>query len=755
MNFNRITSLALFAALAAAGAAATEYVVDGIRYDCSGSGNSAKAIVLPAKATDTPYAGDIVIPSAVHISDTGRDYNVVELKKEAFAASAVTSVELPAGITSLGMSCFEDCTELTSVVLPTSTSMMPQYCFKGCTSLESIEIPSTFGTMQGNVFEGCTALKEVTLPAGSGYLLGANFFKDCASLEHVVVPGNFTLLGVNLFQGCTSLQWVEFQYATPGKSYLSAGMFDDDFLANGTIYVPDGSEEAYKAINGMADVNILPVSARVETPEPEWVSRGEATFFDPWICSVFREPRYSWKVEVEESTSRPGYFRMKNPYLNGKCPMFVLGEANDVYINAEDPTAVYIESQGLGFTPNSSVAPEFLISSVAGRHIENNIGTLEDDKAAGLTGFYNEGIIRIPQGGMLWSFPPYTDDDYYWCKYDFELRFPDAVVYEIDAEVMCIDDYYLNLWKECVTPGETVPVMVEASNGIASIKYGVIPGVENPTSSELVTIANSDNTIEAGRNDFAVPDNYVGRMSLIIAAIDSKGNVRDYARVLFDVINEDVYGPWKSIGWTKYEDVIMYSIYEAFVEPYAVEVEESTSTPGIYRLKNVYSPNGYWNSSEGNLHHHEDQNHYLYINAEDPAWVYVMPSPVGMKGNDGSMLLTSLVAINLANGYPMDIIQASAPDFFGSRSDSGLITIPDGMVYASETRYENGEYYSANLGMEMRIQLPGFVGVEEVEAEADGKDARYFNLQGVEVKNPAPGTPVIRVVGDKATKVIM
>lgn len=751
--------MALFAALSAAGAAATEYVVDGIRYDCSGAGTSAKATVLAAKATDTPYAGDIVIPPTIHIDANDRDYNVTAVKKEAFAECAVTSVVLPAGITDLGMSCFENCTELTSVTLPTSTTMFPQYCFKGCTSLVSVEIPSTFGTLQGNGFEGCTSLKDVTLPAGTGYLLGANFFKDCTSLEHIVVPGNFTLLGVNLFQGCTSLQWVEFQYATPSTSYLNTNMFDAEFLANGTIYVPDGSEDAYKAITNMADVNILPVSARVETPEPEpepeWVSRGEATFFDPWICSVFNVARYSWKVEVEESTSRPGYFRMKNPYLNGNCPIFVEGEANDVYINAEDPTAVYIESQGLGFTPNSSVAPEFLISSVAGRHIENNIGTLEDDKAEGLTGFFNEGIIHIPQGGMLWSFPPYTDDDYYWCKYDFELRFPDAVVYEIDAEVMCLDDYYLNLWEECLTPGESVPVWVEASNGIAAIKYGTIPGVENPTAAELVTIANSDKTIEPGRNDIPVPDNYVGRMSLIIAAIDSKGNVRDFARVLYDVINEDLYGPWKSIGWTKYEDVIMYSIYEANVDPYAVEVEESTSRPGLYRLKNVYSTSGYWTSSEGNLHHHEDQNHYLYINAEDPQWVYVMPSPVGMKGNDGSMLLTSPVAINLANGYPMDIIQATAPEAFGSLSDSGLITIPDGMVYGSETRYDKGNYYSANLGLEMRVKLPGFVAVDEIATDDDGSQPRYFNLQGVEVKNPAPGTPVIRLAGDKATKIIM
>ena len=39
--------------------------------------------------------------------------------------------------------------------------------------------------------------------------------------------------------------------------------------------------------------------------------------------------------------------------------------------------------------------------------------------------------------------------------------------------------------------------------------------------------------------------------------------------------------------------------------------------------------------------------------------------------------------------------------------------------------------------------------------EADGADVRYFNLQGVELQNPAAGTTVIRVQGNTATKVLV
>ncbi len=504
----------------------------------------------------------------------------------------------------------------------------------------------------------------------------------------------------------------------------------------------------------------VPVSILGEEPvEPaeEWVSRGEATFFDPWICSVFKVDRYAWKVEVEESATRPGYFRMKNPYLNGKCPLFMAPTAvgNDVYINACDPSGVFIPTQGLGFTPNSSVAPEFFVSSSAGRHQENGSQSLEEDKKQGLTGFFYEGVIKIPAAGMLWSFPPYTDEDYYWCKHDFELRFADAVTYEIESEVLCLDDYYLNLWQECVKPGQKVPVALTASEHVATIKYGLIPGVEMPTAAELAAIASGGKTAMPGRNDFSVPDDYVGRISLIFAAFDAAGNVRATCRSLFDVINEDYLGPWNNLGWTRFEDVVMLAVYGTMTEPYAVEVEESVTTPGIYRVKNAYSTRGYWTSSEGNLHHHDEENHYLYINAENPEGVYIMPSPVGMKSNDGSMLLTSPVAVNLTYGYTIDELLSLAPDMFGTLRQ-GVITIPDGAIYGSETRYNGGEYYPANPGLQFRLTIPGGDTSIPVPHEDSGSDAapRYFNLQGVELANPAPGTPVIELRGSCATKLI-
>ncbi len=44
--------------------------------------------------------------------------------------------------------------------------------------------------------------------------------------------------------------------------------------------------------------------------------------------------------------------------------------------------------------------------------------------------------------------------------------------------------------------------------------------------------------------------------------------------------------------------------------------------------------------------------------------------------------------------------------------------------------------------------------IKAVEADAEQGSVRWFNLQGVEVNNPLPGHPYIRVQGDKAVKIL-
>lgn len=53
------------------------------------------------------------------------------------------------------------------------------------------------------------------------------------------------------------------------------------------------------------------------------------------------------------------------------------------------------------------------------------------------------------------------------------------------------------------------------------------------------------------------------------------------------------------------------------------------------------------------------------------------------------------------------------------------------------------------------VNLLDTTGIEIVAADDDDTPARYYNLQGIEVKNPVPGQIYIRVKGNSTTKVIL
>ena len=80
-------------------------VIDGLRYVLDSETKT--AILLPQK--NVKYSGDFIIPEKVKGND-GVEYVV----------------------TSLGASCFKDCSGLTSITIPSSVTSLGNYCFSGC-----------------------------------------------------------------------------------------------------------------------------------------------------------------------------------------------------------------------------------------------------------------------------------------------------------------------------------------------------------------------------------------------------------------------------------------------------------------------------------------------------------------------------------------------------------------------------------------------------------------------------------------------
>ena len=122
---------------------------------------------------------------------------------------ALASITIPAGVTSIGDSAFQNCEGLTSIKIPSGVTSIGSYTFAYCSGLTGVTIPSGVIAIGANAFFGCDGLTSVTLPS-SVSSIGSQAFFNCSSLTSVVIPANLISIGDEAFASCTSLSRVDF-----------------------------------------------------------------------------------------------------------------------------------------------------------------------------------------------------------------------------------------------------------------------------------------------------------------------------------------------------------------------------------------------------------------------------------------------------------------------------------------------------------------------------------------------------------------
>ena len=104
---------------------------------------------------------------------------------------------------------FKNCTALTSVEIVEGTTTIGANSFNGCTSLASLTIPSTITSISSAAFQS-TAIKSFVVPAGME-TVSAGFVGSCSKLESFIVSEGVKSFGAgNFFSKTTSLKYVEF-----------------------------------------------------------------------------------------------------------------------------------------------------------------------------------------------------------------------------------------------------------------------------------------------------------------------------------------------------------------------------------------------------------------------------------------------------------------------------------------------------------------------------------------------------------------
>lgn len=152
--------------------------------------------------------------------------------------TALIAIEIPASVRGIETAAFNGCSSLTTVTFEegsqlktisgyyfkssTSNDYYGSGAFSNCTALTSIEIPASVETIGAAAFKGCSSLATVTFEKGSqlktiggGYLntsygfYGA--FSNCTALKTIEIPASVETIKAAAFYGCSYLDSVTFE----------------------------------------------------------------------------------------------------------------------------------------------------------------------------------------------------------------------------------------------------------------------------------------------------------------------------------------------------------------------------------------------------------------------------------------------------------------------------------------------------------------------------------------------------------------
>ena len=381
----------------------------------------------------------------------------------------------------------------------------------------------------------------------------------------------------------------------------------------------------------------------------------------------------------------PEYLQL---YIMNKGDMFPSGAT------ATEDGLVYFDQAYIGFIlfSDSENCTQILHPSMlSGLPVEyNRVLDWQDDGTPGqiqLAPYYMDHIegnsvygqsLAAQNGGIIITFPGFDPKDY-----TVEVSYLGAFS-SADGDSYAMGNVTLG---EDIEEAKVAVVEVNDANAaLAQVISGAV---------ETVTVTES--------GEVRVPCKYSGACTMVAIGY-AEGEMQAYSAAAFDF----TLGPsdWTTIGTGLYTDHIfcLNLVNSSTGEPappvqYPVQVQESNTTPGVYRILKPYAPDVY--GYAGDFGYDTSKNYNIIINASDPDNVYISGQAIGISDQGDAMMICTVGGLNYDLLYPQygeatfnllkqkGIIKGTFKD--------GVISFPAGeLLYSFASIYQDGMAGKAN-----------------------------------------------------------
>ncbi|MBQ1409928.1 MAG: leucine-rich repeat protein [Oscillospiraceae bacterium] len=270
----------------------------------------------------------------------------------------VTAINLPEGLTKIGILSFSYFTSLTSLSIPESLTTIDEAAFYGCTALTSMTIPKNVTKIGYDAFYGCTALTSIHVASDNPYYssidgvlfnkaetdlevfpagkatsyaipdgvtcIGNDAFSGCVALADITIPDSVSYIGIHAFFGCSSLTSVTIPANVESINWEAFGYFMNngtkDKIDGFTIYGYNGTAaQTYAEENGFTFVPLVNAPVITGQPDSAEVALGTAVSFS--VVATGGELSYKWQYK------KPGSSTWKN--WSGKTAATVTVKASN------------------------------------------------------------------------------------------------------------------------------------------------------------------------------------------------------------------------------------------------------------------------------------------------------------------------------------------------------------------------------------------------------------------------------------------